>query len=571
MRLSHYLLATTKEAPKDAEVISHQLMLRAGLIRKLAAGLYVWLPLGLRVLQKVTQVVREEMNKTGALEMLMPNVIPAELWMESGRWQKYGPELLRLTDRHEREFCFGPTHEEVVTDIARRELKSYKQLPLNLYQIQIKFRDEIRPRFGVMRGREFWMKDAYSFHVDQISLQKTYEAMYDAYTSIFTRLGLKFRAVEADTGSIGGSGSHEFQVLADVGEDLIFYSTESTYAANIEKATCLMPTGKRREPGEVLSEFATPNAKTILALEEQFQIPAHQSVKTLIAKNAQGEFFAFILRGDHMLNEIKAQKLPCMQDVFEMATETEIVKLFSASPGSLGPVNCPIPVIIDRDAAILSDFVAGANRNGWHYRGINWERDVPQYEISDLRNVVEGDMSPDGQGILKSTRGIEVGHIFQLKDKYSAALKMTVLNEKGEGITPLMGCYGIGITRVIAAAIEQHHDARGILWPAEMAPFQVAIVPIRYQDDQAVKETADRLYAALLKQGVEVVMDDRDERPGVKFADLDLIGVPHRLVVSEKLLANQQIEYKCRLHSESVLWPLSSALEKLAEQIVQKP
>lgn len=563
MRLSHFLLATEKEAPKDAELISHQLMLRAGLIRKLASGVYVWLPMGWRVLQKVTQIVREEMNKAGALEILMPNVIPAELWMETGRWQKYGPELLRITDRHERVFCFGPTHEEVVTDIARREIKSYKQLPLNLYQIQIKFRDEIRPRFGVMRGREFCMKDAYSFHMDQASLQKTYDDMYEAYCNVFNRLGLKFRAVEADTGSIGGSGSHEFQVLADAGEDLIFYSTESDYAANIEKATCLAPTEKRKAPAEALSEFDTPNAKTILDLERQFKVPATQSVKTLIAKNSKGEFFAFIVRGDHELNEIKAQKLPFMHDSFEMASDAEIHKLFKAHAGSLGPVNCPIPVIVDRDAAILSDFVAGANIDGKHYRGINWDRDVSKYEVADLRNVVDGDISPDGKGVLKSTRGIEVGHIFQLKDKYSASMKMTVLNDKGENITPLMGCYGIGVTRVIGAAIEQHHDDRGILWPEGMAPFQVAIVPIRYQDDAKVREVADDLYSKLLKQGIEVVIDDRDERPGVKFADLDLIGIPHRIVVSEKLLANNQVEYKNRSAAEPEMWSVDSVLEKL--------
>lgn len=563
MRLSHYLLATEKEVPKDAELISHQLMLRAGLIRKVASGVYVWLPMGWRVLQKVMQVVREEMNKTGALEILMPNVIPAELWMETGRWQKYGPELLRITDRHEREFCFGPTHEEVVTDLARREIKSYKQLPMNLYQIQIKFRDEIRPRFGVMRGREFCMKDAYSFHTDMPSLQETYDGMYQAYSNIFKRLGLSFRAVEADTGAIGGSGSHEFQVLADAGEDLIFYSTESNYAANIEKAECQAPIEKRKAPAEELSIFDTPNAKTILDLERQFKVPATQSAKTLVAKNSKGEFFAFILRGDHELNEIKAQKLPFMHDSFEMATDAEIVKLFGAHPGSLGPVKCPIPIIVDRDAAVLSDFVAGANSDGKHYRGINWDRDVAKYQVLDLRNVVDGDISPDGKGVLKSTRGIEVGHIFQLKDKYSASMKMTVLNEKGENITPLMGCYGIGVTRVIGAAIEQNHDARGIVWPDEMAPFAVAIVPIRYQDDPKVKEVADDLYKKLLAKGIEVVIDDRDERPGVKFADLDLIGIPHRIVVSEKLLANNQVEYKNRKAAEPEIWDLHGALEKM--------
>ncbi len=560
MRLSHYLLATEKEAPKDAELISHQLMLRAGLIRKVASGIYIWLPMGWRVLQKVMHIIREEMNVTGALEILMPNVIPAELWQETGRWQKYGPELLRLKDRHERDFCFGPTHEEVVTDLARRELKSYKQLPMNLYQIQIKFRDEMRPRFGVMRGREFCMKDAYSFDMDQAGLQKSYDAMYQAYSNIFTRLGLTFRAVEADTGSIGGEGSHEFQVLADAGEDLIFYSTESSYAANIEQAKSLAPQEKRKAASEALTEFATPNAKTIMDLERQFKVPATQSGKTLVGKNAKGEFFACILRGDHTLNEIKVAKLPMMHNSFEMATDSEIVKLFGAHPGSLGPVNCPIPVLVDRDAAILSDFVAGANRDGVHYRGINWDRDVKDYQVVDLRNVVEGDISPDGKGVLKSARGIEVGQVFQLKDKYSKAMGMTVLNEKGENVTPMMGCYGIGVTRVIAAAIEQNHDARGILWPDEMAPFKVAIVPIRYQDDPKVKQVADDLYQTLLKKGVEVVLDDRDERPGVKFADLDLIGIPHRIVISEKHLANEQVEYKNRKADAPEILALESVL-----------
>jgi len=563
MRLSHYLLATEKEAPKDAELISHQLMLRAGLIRKVASGVYTWLPLGWRVLQKVMAVVREELNKTGALEILMPNTIPAELWQETGRWDKYGPELLRFQDRHEREFCFGPTHEEVVTDLARRELKSYKQLPINLYQIQIKFRDEIRPRFGVMRGREFCMKDAYSFDLDQDSLNQSYQKMYDAYVAIFTRLGIDFRPVEADTGAIGGDYSHEFQALADAGEDLIFYSSESSYAANIEQATCLAPQVKRPEPKAELTKFETPNAKTIRDLEVQFKVPARLSAKTLVAKNEKGEFFAFILRGDHELNEIKASKIPGMHNSFEMATDVEIFKLFGAHPGSLGPVNALIPVIVDRDAAVLSDFVAGANEDGMHYKGINWDRDVKNYQVFDLRNVVEGDMSPDGKGVLKSAHGIEVGQVFQLKDKYSKSMGMTVLNDRGENVTPLMGCYGIGVTRTIAAAIEQHHDARGIIWPEGMAPFAVAMVPIRYHDDAKVREVADQLYQDLLAKGVEVVLDDRDERPGVKFADLDLIGIPHRIVIGEKHLANGQVEYKSRKAKEPELIALETVFKKL--------
>ncbi len=546
MRLSHYLLATIKNPPKDAELISHQLMIRAGLIRKVASGIYVWLPLGVRVLQKVMEVVRQEMNAAGSLEALMPSVIPAELWQETGRWQKYGPELLRFADRHEREFCLGPTHEEVITDVVRKEVKSYRQLPLNVYQIQTKFRDEIRPRFGVMRGREFIMKDAYSFHLDQACLQKTYEVMYEAYLRIFKRLGLDARAVEADTGSIGGSYSHEFQVLAKAGEDLVFYSDGSDYAANIEKASAAAPTALRPSPSEALTQFATPKARSIADLEKQHQISPQRSVKTLVGKNHAGQFIALILRGDHELNEVKVQKLPGLQDGFEMATEAEILKIFGAHPGSLGPVACPIPLFVDRDAAILADFVAGANVDGQHYRGINWDRDVKNYSVADLRNVVEGDLSPDGQGVLKSARGIEVGHIFQLGDKYSKAMGLTVLDQDGESVTPLMGCYGIGVTRLIAAAIEQHHDERGILWPEEMAPFQLVIVPIGYHEHAPVKAAADELYQQALRLGIEVVLDDRDERPGVKFADLDLIGIPHRLVVSERLLAEGQFEYKQR-------------------------
>ncbi|MCX7123206.1 MAG: proline--tRNA ligase [Gammaproteobacteria bacterium] len=546
MRLSHYLLATVKNPPKDAELISHQLMIRAGLIRKVASGIYVWLPLGLRVLQKVIEVVRQEMNRIGALETLMPSVIPSELWIETGRWQKYGPELLRMKDRHDRDFCYGPTHEEVVTDLMRKEIHSYRQMPITLYQIQTKFRDEIRPRFGVMRGREFIMKDAYSFHLDQASLQKTYDDMYGAYMRIFKRLGLNARAVEADTGAIGGSYSHEFQVLADAGEDLVFYSTESEYAANIEKATAAAPHIKRPEAQEVLSAFDTPHAKTIADLTKQHQIPAQQSVKTLIVKNREGLFVALVLRGDHELNEVKAQKLAVMQDFCEMATDTEIFATMGAPAGSLGPVNCRIPVFVDRDAAVLADFVAGANIKGQHYRGINWDRDVKEYQVADLRNVVEGDISPDGQGVLKCARGIEVGHIFQLGAQYSQSMQMTVQNQAGEAVTPLMGCYGIGVTRMVASAIEQHHDERGILWPAEMAPFKLVIVPIGYDQNEEVKSTADALYQQALQYGIEVVLDDRDERPGVKFADLDLIGIPHRLVVSDRLLVEGLFEYKKR-------------------------
>lgn len=566
MRLAHYLLATEKEAPKDAELISHQLMLRAGLIRKLAAGVYTWLPLGWRVLHKVETIIRQEMDGIGGQEILMPNVIPAELWEESHRWDKYGPELLRFKDRHERAFCFGPTHEEVITDICRREIKSYRQLPMSLYQIQVKFRDEIRPRFGVMRGREFIMKDAYSFHMDKTSLQKTYEDFYQAYLRIFKRLGLEVRAVEADPGAIGGSITHEFHVLAAVGEDDIFYADSGTYAANVEQASAAAPTIKRPDAKAKLELFATPHAKTIKALEEKYQIPAERSVKTMIGKNAQGEFFAFILRGDHELNEIKVKKLPEMADSFELAAEADIVKIFKAHPGSLGPVNCPLPIIVDRDAAVLADFVAGANVDGQHYKGINWDRDVKNYRVHDIRKVVVDDISPDQQGKLKHARGIEVGHIFQLGDRYSKAMNCTVLDEHGNAIPLQMGCYGIGVTRVIAAAIEQHHDSKGILWPVEMAPFQVVIVPINYQQSVQVKKMSDVLYEALLQLKIEVLLDDRDERPGVKFADMDLIGIPYRIVVSDKLLADGNVEYKERGNDEVYIKPLSGIIDYLKKE-----
>lgn len=568
MRLAHYLLATEKEAPKDAELISHQLMLRAGLIRRVAAGVYTWLPLGFRVLQKVENIIRQELDAIGAQEVLMPNIIPAELWEETHRWQKYGPELLRIKDRHERDFCFGPTHEEVITDICRREIKSYRQLPMNLYQIQVKFRDEIRPRFGVMRGREFIMKDAYSFHLDQASLQKTYDEMYEAYLKIFKRLGLEVRAVEADSGAIGGSITHEFHVLASVGEDDIFYSDVGTYAANVEQASALAPVHIQKPGTAKLELFATPNAKTIKDLETQFNIPAQNSVKTMIVKNERGEFFAFIIRGDHELNEVKAKKMPGMNGHFEMANDAEIVKIFNAHPGSLGPVNSPIPVFVDRDAAILVDFVAGANEDGKHYQGVNWDRDVNNYQVFDLRKVIPGDLSPEGQGQLKHARGIEVGHIFQLGDRYSKDMNCVILNENGASIPLQMGCYGIGVTRVIGAAIEQHHDERGILWPKEMAPFQVALVPINYQQNPEVKKVSDTLYAQLQKLKIEVILDDRDERPGVKFADIDLIGIPHRVVIGEKLLKDESVEYKQRSDSNVQIIPLSDIIAHLQKKFL---
>ncbi|WP_027852477.1 proline--tRNA ligase [Marinobacterium litorale] len=553
MRASQYLIATLKETPADAEVISHQLMLRAGLIRKLAAGLYTWLPMGLRTLRKVERIVREEMDASGAQEVLMSAIQPAELWQESGRWEQYGPELLRLKDRHDREFCVGPTHEEVITDLIRRELRSYKQLPANFYQIQTKFRDEIRPRFGVMRSREFIMKDAYSFHADRESLQATYERMYEAYVNIFTRLGLDFRPVLADTGSIGGSSSHEFHVLAESGEDDIAFSDASDYAANVELAEAL-PLGNRAEPTEEMYLVDTPNAKTIAQLVEQFDLPIEKTVKTLIVEASdeiEAPFVALLVRGDHELNEIKAEKLPEVATPLRMATEEELRSTIGAGPGSLGPVNLPIPCVIDRTVANMSDFGAGANIEDKHYFGINWERDLPTPKIADLRNVVEGDPSPCGQGTLMIKRGIEVGHIFQLGSKYSEAMGATVLDENGKAVTMDMGCYGVGITRVVAAAIEQNNDERGIIWPSALAPFQVALVPLNYDKSDAVKAKADELYEAFKAAGVDVLLDDRKERPGVKFADMELIGIPHRLVISDRGLKQETLEYKARTDDES--------------------
>ncbi len=548
MRTRNYLLATEKESPSDAELISHQLMIRAGLIRKVAAGIYTWLPTGLRVLKRVEHIIREEMDKTGAVETLMPHLVPAELWEESHRWQKYGGELLRIKDRHQREFCFGPTHEETFVDTARKLLHSYKQLPLNLYQIQTKFRDETRPRFGMMRGREFIMKDAYSFHTSIKCLQKTYDAMHQAYLAIFKRLGLDVRAVEADPGAIGGNITHEFQVLADAGEDLIFYSNQSHYAANIEQASAQAPDlSLRKPPQKNLIRFATPKATTLGDLEKHHQISPQNAVKTLVIRTLKNQFFILILRGDHQLNEVKVGKIPAIGPEFTFAHEAEIVKIFKAHPGSLGPVGIEnIPIIVDREAAVLSDFVCGANQDGFHFQGANWDRDVSTYQIHDVRNVVEGDLSPDGKGTLVSARGIEVGHIFQLGTEYSTKMNACVLDETGTSMPCIMGCYGLGVGRVIAAAVEQHHDAQGILWPREMAPFAVVVVPIGYHKSEAVKAQADQLYETLKHQGIEVLLDDRDERPGVMFAEMDLIGIPHRIVISDRLLATQQVEYKAR-------------------------
>ena len=569
MRTSQYLLSTLKETPADAVVISHQLMLRAGMIRRLASGLYTWLPLGLRVLRKAEAVVREEMNAAGALEVLMPAIQPAELWQESGRWEEYGPELLRLKDRHQREFCVGPTHEEVITDLARNELSSYRQLPVNFYQIQTKFRDEIRPRFGLMRGREFIMKDAYSFHTDQASLQETYDRMHQAYCNIFTRLGLNFRPVEADTGSIGGTGSHEFHVLASSGEDDIAFSTVSNYAANIEKAEALPRESSRPAATEAARIVDTPDAKTIEQLAEQFSIAIEKTIKTLIVRGSkENTLVALIIRGDHTLNEIKAANHPAVASPLEFASDAEILEACGANPGSLGPKDLGIQCIIDRSVAFISDFVAGANQDGKHWFGLNWERDLAIPEIADLRNVVAGDPSPDGQGVLEIKRGIEVGHIFQLGTKYSESMNCTVMGENGKPATLTMGCYGIGVSRVVAAAIEQNHDERGIIWPAALAPFDVAIVPLKY-DNAEVQAATDKLYADLTAAGFSVLLDDRDKKtsPGVKFADMELIGIPQRIVISERSLKEGTLEYKGRRETESQHIAIEQALDVISSQL----
>ncbi|MCM2679147.1 proline--tRNA ligase [Echinimonas agarilytica] len=555
MRTSQYLLSTLKETPADAEVISHQLMLRAGMVRKLASGLYTWLPSGLRVLRKVEAVVREEMNRAGGVEVLMPVVQPADLWEESGRWEDYGPELCRIQDRHSRPFVLGPTHEEVVTELVRKEVSSYKQLPLNLYQIQTKFRDEIRPRFGIMRGREFTMKDAYSFHLNQECLEKTYQNMFEAYCRIFKRLGLDFRPVIADTGSIGGSASHEFHVLAESGEDDIAFSDRSDYAANIEMAEAICTQESANTPTEAMTEFDTPNAQTIADLAEQFSIAASSSIKTLIVKadeDSEHNFVALLVRGDHELNEIKAEKLDGVAAPLQFASDEEIKAEIGATPGSLGPVNLNMPIVSDRSVAVMSDFCAGANVDGKHLKGINWERDLPLPHVADIRNVQAGDPSPCGQGKLDIKRGIEVGHIFQLGDKYSQAMSAGVLGETGKHQIMTMGCYGIGVSRVVAAAIEQNNDERGIVWPEALAPFQVVLIPMNMHKSHRVAETAEKLYEDLTAVGIEVLFDDRKERPGVMFKDMELIGVPHTIVIGERGLDNQVVEYKNRKDGEKV-------------------
>lgn len=562
MRFSEFGLTTLKETPAEAEILSHQLMLRAGLIRRLASGLFTWMPLGLRVLRKVEQVVREEMNRAGALELLMPAVQPAELWRESGRWDKYGHLLLRMRDRHEREFCFGPTHEEVITDIARRDLRSYKQLPINFYQIQTKFRDEIRPRFGVMRAREFIMKDAYSFHVDMESLEEGYQAMHAAYTAIFERLDLKFRVVNADSGEIGGSRSQEFHVIADSGEDAIAWSEDDDYAANVEAAEISAVAGDPGAPSQELEKVHTPDTKTIDDLAQLLKVTATQTLKTLIVDGESGPI-ALALRGDHELNAIKAAKLPGVAQPLTMADAGTIRSVTGCEPGYAGPIGLDIPVYFDHATRLMSDFVCGANESEMHYRGVNYVRDIDQPETVDIRNVVEGDPTPSGKGKLKIDRGIEVGHIFQLGTMYSEAMGATIQDQSGKDIAMAMGCYGIGITRIVGAAIEQNNDASGIIWPEPLAPFDVVLIPINMHRSDRLREAAEALYVELKEQGLEVLFDDRDTRPGVKFADAELIGIPHRLVISERGLDAGELEYRHRRDDDSRMMKRDAALNML--------
>ncbi len=556
MRVSQFFISTLKEAPTEAELISHKLMLRAGLIKRLGSGLYSWMPLGLRILRKIENVVREEMNKSGAIEVLMPAIQPAELWQETGRWDIFGPQMLKIKDRHEHDFCFGPTHEEIITDIARREIKSYRQLPLNFYQIQTKFRDEIRPRFGVMRAREFIMKDAYSFHTDENSLMQTYQHMYETYSRIFTRLGLKFRAVAADTGAIGGSGSHEFHVLAESGEDAIAFCPESEYAANIELAKSLLQEQQRDEPLDVMRKMATPNKKTCMEVANFLGIPLQKTIKTLAVK-ANDTLYLLLLRGDHQLNELKVRKIPFLSE-FQMASEADILQETGTVPGYIGPVDLDTCVIADHAVINMGNFVCGANEEGYHLTHVNFDRDlkIPEH-VFDIRNVVAGDDSPDGKGKLEICRGIEVGHIFQLRKKYSEIMKASYLDESGHLQYMEMGCYGIGISRIVAAAIEQNHDQHGIIFPAAIAPFQLAIVPIGLQKNSQVKDMANKLYQQFLDAQIEVLLDDRDERPGVMFADMELIGIPHRIVVGERGLKQSIVEYQQRKDQISQTIPIN--------------
>jgi len=567
MRASQLLIATVKETPADAEVISHKLMLRAGMIRKLAAGLYTWLPLGLRVLRKVERIVREEMNRAGAQEVLMPSIQPAELWEESGRWEKYGPELLRIKDRHDREFCYGPTHEEVITDLIRNEIRSYKQLPSNFYQIQTKFRDEIRPRYGIMRAREFLMKDAYSFHLDQASLEETYQVMHQTYCRIFDRIGLAYRPVQADTGSIGGNASHEFHVLADSGEDDIAFSTESDYAANVELAEAVKQDSTTDCAQQDMQTVDTPDQKSINEVSQFLEVSPQQCVKTLLVKGEETDVVALVLRGDHELNAIKAEKLDAVASPLCFANEDEIKKVTNCEPGSIGPVGLQIPVIVDHSASCLINFVTGANEDGKHLTGVNWGRDLPEAASVDIRNVVEGDPSPDGKGTLQIKRGIEVGHIFQLGKNYSEAMKATVLDDGGKATVMTMGCYGIGVSRVVASAIEQNHDDKGIIWPDSIAPFQVVILAMNIKKSGRVREAVNDLYASLIEAGIDVLLDDRGERPGIMFADMELIGIPHRIVVGDKSLDKNIYEYKNRQGGDAQEIPIDQMLEFISAKL----
>jgi prolyl-tRNA synthetase len=567
MRTSGLLLSTQRQAPADAETVSHQLMLRAGMIRQLASGIYTWLPLGLKVLRKVENIVREEMDRAGAQEILMPGVQPAELWQESGRWDKYGPELLRFSDRHERSFCLGPTHEEVVTELVRREIRSYKQLPANFYQIQTKFRDEIRPRFGIMRAREFLMKDAYSFHLTEASLQETYDQMYQTYSRIFDRLGLRYRAVLADSGNIGGDKTHEFHVLADSGEDLIVFTEKGDFAANIELVGLDKPVNPRPAAAKTMQKVATPNQHTIKEVSEFLGIRPEQNLKTLIVLGRDGGLVALVLRGDHDLNKVKAEKQDKVAAPLKFASNEQIKKQLGCGIGSLGPAGLKVPVIVDHSAAQAADFTCGANEDGYHLTGVNWGRDLPEPVAADLRNITEGEPAPDGSGPVKIARGIEVGHIFQLGTKYSAAMKVTCLDEGGNSVTMIMGCYGIGVSRIVAAAIEQNHDDRGIIWPGTIAPFQLAMVPINMHKSLRLREAVDVLYDQLTRAGVELLLDDRHERPGVMFADMELIGIPHRVVFSEKGLDAGTIEYKGRRDAESTDIPLSNIVGFIKDKL----
>jgi prolyl-tRNA synthetase len=569
MRTSRLLLCTLKETPTDAEVVSHQLLLRAGMVRKLASGLYTWLPLGLRVLRKVEHIVREEMNRAGAQEVLMPVVQPAELWQESGRWAQYGPELLRLEDRHQRNFCLGPTHEEVITDLVRSEVNSYRQLPASFYQVQTKFRDEIRPRFGIMRAREFIMKDAYSFHLSEDCLQQTYDIMFQTYSRIFDLLGLDYRAVIADTGSIGGNASHEFHVLANAGEDDIAFSNSGDYAANVEMAEAVAPSQQRPPATAALTEVATPGARSIDQVSALLDVAPSQTLKTLIVTgdSEQVPLIALAVRGDHSLNDIKAAKLDGVATPLTLAEDSVIRAAIDCEPGSIGPKGLNMPLIVDRSAAVMADFICGANRDGYHLTGVNWERDCALTQVADLRDVVTGDQSPDGNGQLVIKRGIEVGHIFQLGTKYSEALQATVQNEAGQNQVMTMGCYGIGVSRVVAAAIEQHHDDAGICWPTSIAPFELVIIPLNMHKSEAVANAAEKLYTQLCAAGYDVLLDDRKERPGVKFADMELIGIPHRIVIGDRSLKNNELEYKARCDDGNTSVGLEEILPFIGEKL----